>query len=97
MARIDEWGFTAGLTTFGAVSLQQGVKYWNSDMINMQEVHKNLEINRPRLAKFVKSYPKVLEAAKHYPKLLGSIGAVGLVAGATGLAWCIFDEVNKKN
>ncbi len=97
MARIDEWGITAGLTTVGAVSLQQGVKYWNSANINMNEVHENLEMNSPKLAKFVKRYPKVLEVAKHYPKFLGSLGAVGVVAGAAGLAWCIFDEVNKKN
>ena len=92
MARIDEWGLTGGLAAIGAASLQQGVKYAN---INMNEVKQNLEMNRPKLAKFVKRHPKVLEVAKYYPKCLGSVGAVGLAVGAAGLAWCIFDEVNK--
>ena len=93
MARIDEWGLTGGLAAIGAASLQQGVKYRNTANIN--KVNQNLEMNRPKLAKFVKRHPQVLEAAKHYPKLLGSVGAVGLAVGAAGLAWCIFDEVNK--
>ena len=90
MARFDEWGTSAGLATMGGLCYAGGktlAKEITKGALQESVQYRALNMKAPIFGKIVKNYPNVLKGA----------GIAGLTLGAAGLAWCIFDEISKKD
>ena len=90
MARFDEWGITAGLATLGGFSYAGGktiAKDFTKGALRESARYRALNMKSPIFGKIVKNYPNILKGN----------GIAGLALGTAGLAWCIFDEISKKD